>query len=122
MDRHPIFYFGCWDRPGHFLWAPDKRYLSDSDIRRLSLPTAAALDGSRLFLPRPEKKGTGTRTYLPAPHLTILAWWGNPWDSRGAVNSAIIAEGKLSATGIWRVFTRYFPELSAQLAVPLVET
>ncbi len=116
-----IVYFGCWGRAGHFMHSPGRQYLSDQEIKRNGIPTAAQLDGGRLFLPYPEKVGTGAVTYLPAPNLTVLAWWGNnPWDQRGAVNQAVITSGELGKTEMWKRFVRYFPELSEKLNQPLI--
>ena len=114
-----VVYFGCWGQAGHFLFLPNGQHVYDYEIRTMSLPTAAQLDASKLFLPQPEKVGTGAVTYLPAIDRSILAWWGNnPWDKRGAVNSAIITNGNLVSTEVWQQFTKHFPDLSAKLAVP----
>lgn len=86
------------------------------------MPTAAQLDGGRLFLPHPEKIGSGAITYLPAPHLTVLAWWGNnPWDNRGKVNSAVITNGELRDEILWHKFGQYFPELEKELKHPRLD-
>ena len=82
------------------------------------IPTAGNLDGSLLFLPRPEKTGTGCITYLPSIDRTILAWWGSPWDQRGAVNAAFITNGDLGEVAMWQRFVRYFPDLSAKISQP----
>jgi len=115
-----IVYFGCWNEAGHFLWQPGRRGLRDYDADKMLIPTASQLDGSKLFLPSPEKVGTGAVTYLPAPDRTVFAWWGiNPWDQRGAVNSAIITNGNLDETEMWQRFGKHFPELSEKLTRPL---
>lgn len=114
-------YFGCWNEAGHFLWGPGRRSIRDYDAEKLRIPTGYQLDGTQLFLPRPEKIGTGCVTYLPAMDCTVLAWWGSPWDSRGAVNAAFITNGDLGEIAMWQRFVRYFPELSAQLKQPVVE-
>ncbi len=121
MSQEPIIiYFGCWGAPGHFLWLPDMNSLYEHDGLKMMIPTAAQLDGSRLFLPRPEKAGTGAVTYLPATDRTVFAWWGNnPWDKRGAVNQAIITNGNLGEIQIWQRFVRYFPNLSEKLTQPV---
>lgn len=117
-----IAYFGCWGQAGHFLHYPGKQWVSDTDILMKGIPTAAQLDGGRLFLPHPEKVGTGTVTYLPAPNLTVLAWWGNnPWDERGKVNQAVIATGELGYSEMWQRFVSYFPELSEKLKRPVID-
>lgn len=123
-DRDSIYYFGCWDRPGHFLWDHTGKWVSDYHVRRFKLPTAGQLDGGTLFLPQ-EVIGRGAITYLPAPNLTILAWWGNnPWDGRGKVNQAIICvdhSGSAGETVMWQMFTRYFPDLEKLLKRPVID-
>lgn len=114
-------YFGCWNEAGHFLWGPGQRSLYDHQIREMVIPTPGDLDGSLLFLPRPEKTGTGCVTYLPAINRSILAWWGSPWDKRGAVNAAFITNGDVGAVAMWQRFARYFPELSAAIDQPTVD-
>ncbi len=116
-----IVYFGCWSYAGHFLWGSGRRSLSDLVAAKMLIPIASHLDGSKQFLPHPEKIGTGSITYLPAPNRTILAWWGNnPWDQRGAVNSAIITNGKLGQVAMWQRFVKHFPDLSEQLKQPTI--
>ena len=116
-----IVYFGCWGAAGHYLWWPNMNSLDYHESEKRSLPTADQLDGTRLFLPHPEKVGTGAITYLPAPNLTVLAWWGNnPWDDRGKVNNAIITNGDTGETVIWQLFARHFPKLEKQMKRPVI--
>ena len=114
-------YFGCWNEAGHFLWAPGRRSIYDHEVRDMVIPTPGDLDGSKLLLPHPEKTGTGCITYLPAINRTVLAWWGSPWDKRGAVNAAFITNGDLGEIAMWQRFARYFPELSAVIDQPTVD-
>jgi len=114
-----IAYFGCWGDTGHYLWMPGKHRPSRPEEE--SLPRAGALDGSIMFLPQPEQVGTGAITYLPAPNLTVLAWWGNPWDKRGAVNSAVIVTGNVPRLEVlWGAFEKAFPDLASQLERPVL--
>jgi hypothetical protein len=94
--------------------------LHDDQADRLGVPRGRELDGGPLFLPRPEKNGDGALTFLPAPNLTILAWWGSPFDTRGAVNNAIITSGLQSAETCWARFCVAFPLLSAKLKFPTI--
>jgi hypothetical protein len=114
-----ILYFGCHERAGHFIWG---RYgqVREFDRERWKYPSAASLDASVIFLPRPEKVGTGALTYLPAADKTILAWWGSPWDTRGNVNAALIAIGRLSADDCWARFEVRLPQIAKHLTKPLV--
>jgi len=86
-------------------------------MRPAHIPRPHQLDGGQLFLPRLERKGDACLTYLPAPDRTVLAWWGSPFDERGAVNSAIITEGNVSAEECWQRFVDQFSDL-AQLPKP----
>jgi len=115
-----IAYFGCWGEAGHYLWAPGKQRLWD----RNEWPRDYHLDGGILFLPLPERAGYGAITFLPVPGITVLAWWGSPWDKRRAVNSAVMVRGNVPALdAIWAAFAKSFPELAAQLQKPvLLET
>ncbi len=116
-----IVYFGCWGAAGHYLWLPNKNTLYRHESDKLSIPSAEKLDATALFLPHPEKVGAGVITYLPAPNLTVLAWWGNnPWDERGKVNSAVITNGDVGEIALWQRFVRYFPDLSEKLKQPLL--
>lgn len=112
-----IAYFGCWNEPGHYLKMPGNRKPYSDEQKKL--PSPGHLDGSILFLPRPEKVGVGAITYLPGPNLTVLAWWGSPFDRRGAVNSAVIVSGHVrSLDAIWGSFEKHFPELAGRLRRP----
>jgi hypothetical protein len=113
-----VLYFGCWDQAGHFLWEPNHQHMRDFDADRLLIPRGRDLDASLVFLPKPEKVACGAVTYLPANDRTVLAWWGSPWDNRGAVNSAIIVSGKASAEDCWQRFDATFPALARQLKMP----
>lgn len=113
-----IFYFGCWDKPGHFLYRPTREMVRDDRCAQLQIPAPAQLDATVLFLPQPERVAFGARTYLPAPNCTILAWWGNPWDSRGAVNNAIILRDHATIDEIWDLFIEHFSGIAAAISRP----
>ena len=113
-----IYYFGCWGRAGHFLFDPSKQEPRGQNY--YLLPRAEDIDASPMFLPHPERKGAGALTYLPAIDLTILAWWGNPWDNRGKVNSAVLLRGRHDVDLVWSEFQMAFLSLAAQLTKPAV--
>jgi hypothetical protein len=117
-----IVYFGCWRQAGHFLWLPgwDRTSTRDFEIERLKIPKETQLDASILFLPRPEQKGMGMATYLPAPDRTVFAWWGSPFDNRGQVNSALIVEGKKGFDETWELFRAKFPDPENRISKPMI--
>lgn len=113
-----VYYFGCQNQAGHHLRDRTGRSIGDHDSVRLRIPRDFDLDGGPLFLPFPERKGQGAITYLPACDITVLAWWGNPWDSRGAVNTAVLMRGKHDYDSVWRAFEEAFPSLAPKLPRP----
>ena len=118
------FYWGCWGAAGHFLHNHSKHTLRDGlETKWFNVPTDHQLDATGIFLPREERHGDGCLTYLPAMDLQVLAWWGNnPWDTRGAVNQAILlrepGRPKWTFDQLWARFEIYYPELSKQLPKP----
>jgi hypothetical protein len=113
-----VLHWGCRNRPGHFLTFPDGRMLRPAEYKELRVPTPAQLDGTDLFLPRPEKQGFGALTYLPASDLTILAWWEGKFDGRGGCNMALILSGRATAEECWQRFQAAMPSIAAQLQPP----
>jgi hypothetical protein len=94
MSDEEIYYFGCMDVPGHYLFRgkihQNPRYLPDDFP--VSLRT---LDGGLLppMLPRVE----GRAEIIHCEEWTILAFWDNSVDSRSGANSNFIIRG-------WTVF------------------
>lgn len=117
-----VLFFGCNGRPGHYLIGPGGGTIREFEADRLNVPRDHNLDGSHIFLPRPERVGLGALTYLPATDRTVLAWWGNPADTRGGVNNAIIVDGKASAEKVWQRFSIVFAGLASKLTMPNLPT
>ncbi len=111
-------FFGCWDAPGHYMWAEGKRKVDD--CKREMLPRGEDLDGSHLFLPYPENVGEGRCTYLPALNVTAFSWWNRVFDTRGAVNSHIIVRGDVGPQTCWNVLQYRFKELAAHHKKPII--
>ena len=118
-----LLHFGC--RPatglGHYLTYPDGREVRERDYVSLLIPGPGLLDGSRLFLPRPERPGTGALTYLSAPDRTILAWWGSALDPRPGANQALLAEGCWTDGMLWAAFQHQFPDVAPAAKPTLID-
>ena len=112
-----VYFFGCWNASGHFLRDQAKQLVRDA--KRLRIPSDIVLDGGPMFLP-PEKVGTGALTYLPACDITLLAWWGNPFDTRPGTNNAILIRGAYGRDSMWHEFSQAFPTLAPKLERPIV--
>ena len=120
-----VLFFGRNQRAGHFLWIDDHRtaYSNDScKMKTFNTGKVSYYDGSDFILPRPEVVGTGAITFFPHLGCTVLAWWGSPFDRRGAVNNSIIITGYIKSENplfaIWELFEQAFPILSKKLTKP----
>jgi len=113
-----IAYFGCWKGAGHFLFSSGWQSLRDFNATQMRIPLPQYLDGTGLFLPTKERVGDACITYLPAPHRTVLAWWGSPFDTRGAVNCAVITDGDRSMGEVWEAFKDSFPDPEGLITRP----
>lgn len=114
-----LLYFGCWDRPGHYIWTRDKRTVYAHEVSSLAL-RAEDLDGSTIFLPRPERPGHGQLTHLfrDGEPITVLAWWDRTFDQRGACNAAIQCDGWERMPRLWERFGRVYSTLAPKLTIP----
>lgn len=86
----------------------------------MMIPRPSMLDGGIAFLPQPEEPGVGALTYLPAPNLTILAWWESAFDGRPGCNMALIGNGYGTAASLWNQFAAAAPDVVAHLTMPQV--
>lgn len=113
-------YFGCWGQAGHYMFMQGKREISDIQCEQSNIPKGHQLDGSFLFLPRPEIPDHGRLTYLSAMNVTVLSWWNSLYDKRSKVNSHFIMRGEISVASMWHMFKHYFPELHAAHTKPFI--
>lgn len=125
MWREPgefTYYFGAWDVPGHHLWTPSRLRLYPTNKTSTRLPMDTDLDGSYMFLPRPESPSIGAITYVQNVHLqyTVLAWWDRTFDSRPGSCCAIVTGGRVMYEEAWERFSYYYPELSTKLSTPVL--
>lgn len=116
-----LLYFGCWDRPGHFLFDRNKRTVYDPEQEYgPRVFSDKALDGSFVFLPRPEEPGVGRLTHVLVGDdcTTVLAWWDRTFDTRGNCNAAIQLSGWENADVVWERFQIVYPALGKVLKKP----
>lgn len=114
-----LLYFGCWDKPGHYLYAPTGYTLQYDGVPTLAL-RGEDLDGSRLFLPWPEIPGQGQLTHVirGLECVTVLAWWDRTFDQRGRCNAAIQCDGWELADRLWVRFSAVYSALAQKLKKP----
>lgn len=89
-----VFYFGCWNEPGHYLHNPAGSRLHSERTLPHDFPCAInVLDTGFLPPNLPETEGRATVAHLNG--WTILAFWDRSVDSRGKCNSAFVMRDTL---------------------------
>jgi hypothetical protein len=89
-------YFGCWNRPGHYLHRPDGNTLWDAKQKIPGFPWSDALmDGGLLNNgKRPDVyDGKVFSTCGGLSFWWAFFWWDNSVDRRGASNSGFYVRG-----------------------------
>ncbi len=82
-----FFYFGCWDRPGHFLYDTSGR-CSDRQTPADFPVEYRILDGGLLPPNQPQKQGR--LSVWRTNGWAIISFWDRSVDSRGGCNSAFV--------------------------------
>lgn len=88
-------YFGCWDRPGHYLFDVGGNHLWDSYPDDFPEPWRKLIDGGLLKNGHVEDDYTG-RVYWTCGGVAFwyaFYWWDNSVDHRGASNSSFYVRG-----------------------------
>lgn len=132
-----VYFFGCWNAAGHYLFAPGGRSVRECDPERF------VLNGERYHIdgtlaPR-RFEHTGELTFL-AEHpvddrwritsktkecaqgefflhhldngFTAISWWDrNQGDKRGACNSTVLLEGEHDVPTMLRTLSQHFPHV-----------
>ncbi len=109
-----IYYFGCWDRPGHFLYDHKGKNIGFSvgglPWRRIDgnlCPTDTRKEG---IVKINHKKG-----------WTAAAFWDYSIDHRGGCNSVFFFEDLLDFDEIIMEFKKTFPKIYNRFDFELVE-
>ena len=98
-----VYYFGCFDEVGHYLYYPDGRSVYERDATPWSWP---AIDGS---LAPEGQQVQGLALLHKKDGWTAIAFWDRTFDSRGNSNSAFLAEGDFTFEEMLELAKKYFP-------------
>lgn len=115
-----IYYFGCWNEPGHYLHSKEGRVsYRDENVRSWG----SALDGG-IFLPSgPQMEGryrlTHIRMETAYQYWTVIGWWDRSVDSRPGSCSAFLARETLSADEILALAHQDFPQVFSRMKFEL---
>ena len=118
--KSPIYYFGCWDRSGHYLHSPDGRSMSREAIGPFDVYGNVGLPIDCKFTPGPHAitGGLQDESFVALTYLrgwTVMAMWDNSIDGRPGSNAAFIAEGRLTEVEMWSLARQYFPKIVTRL-------
>lgn len=104
-DRGEFYFFGCWNKPGHFIYGPSGMTLAKN------FPFGSV---DYKFCPVIDDEHIATLTHLHG--WTILAMRDYSIDKRGNSNAAFIAEGSLDFLTMWSLAINIFPTITPRLA------
>lgn len=117
MSEAAIYYFGCWDRIGHYLCDPSGRH-----VRSAGPFTDCNLDGTfpnHVHIPGGRyNERVEDDTIASLAHWkgwTVLAMWDRSVDTRAACNAAFIAEGEHTHAEMWALARQHYPKIVARL-------
>jgi hypothetical protein len=109
MSTPAVLYFGCWDRPGHFLFQPNGQW-------PLSHATPFGSFGEQLDRDhyKPEEQTEGVARLTHDSGWTILAFWDRSVDRRSGCHSTFLAPGTWSAEEMIAGAREAFPSVWAR--------
>jgi len=113
-----VYFFGCWERSGHFLWEPNGTHASQrtSDIPWRNLDQALC-PGYREGAYTPEADQVeGQAALHHQGGWTALAWWDRSVDTRFGCNAVLIAEGTWTSEEMLRIGRERFPSIMRRFA------
>jgi hypothetical protein len=112
------YYFGCWQEPGHYLFAPGgrnaERHIPDD------FPVSVhILDGGLLPPKLPEVEGRASLAHING--WTILSFWDRSIDKRGKCNSSFLFRGRLTFAEACQQAANNFPYLWTRFKFEVTE-
>lgn len=138
------FYFGCWNRPGHYMHRPDGRWdhsngleyygggrhLDSSLAPRRTKAMYGRSGGGIVYSGSTSIKAAGQRITYDSEEcpqgqflrhdldsgFTAISWWDRQQgDGRGACNSTILLEGAHTSEEMLAALAEHFPHVLANL-------
>lgn len=110
------YYFGCWRRPGHFLYRPDGLTTSWPGLRNQELDC--------ILCPQDKAQPEGSAALSVRPgEFTVLSFWDRTGDSRMNSNSNFVMSGEHDFDSAVQTAREAFPEVWERICfeVRLVE-
>lgn len=123
-----IYYFGCVERAGHFLWTPGPR-----DALRDTTPWGPCPDGTLCPHPNPRcefntnhfgckcEQHEGIALLHHKDGWTALGFWDRSVDKRGGCNSNFLAEGIYTFEQMIDLATQHYPAIVSRYKFEIKE-
>lgn len=108
-----VYYFGCNERAGHFLWDPSL-FLTQNDDK---IPWRN-IDGG--LCPK-NKEVEGEALLHVKDGWTAISFWDRSVDKRGACNSSFIAEGVHTFDEMCKIAQEKFPKVWGRFPFKITE-
>jgi hypothetical protein len=124
-ERRVMYYFGCIESAGHYLWDQFMNSPSMGDgVGKEMWEAFPRLDGghcpgSRVRGRRAERSRIQTEglvrvTYSSKKHWTLISFWDRSVDGRGGCNSGFMMRGRHDFLTMWRTAQRLFPHVCSR--------
>ena len=116
-----MYYFGCWDEPGHYLHDPRGRVLRREQVGPFDVYGQMGLPLDERFTPGPHPHGGSglqDESFVALTYVrgwTVMAMWDRSVDTRPGCNAAFIREGRLSEADMWALARQHYPRIVARL-------
>jgi len=105
MAEDAIYYFGCWDRVGHYLHVPGGATVRESWIPEDFPLNWKTLDGGLL----PKHQDPVSRYLWRTTGWTIVTMWDRTVDSRPNSCAAFVVRGEMGMQEVWNLARQHFP-------------
>lgn len=119
MSPPEIYFFGCRQYAGHFLWTPKMERLGRISTLKIceALGGGVAYDLDAGFAPKDPKQIEGrAAVHNLKSGWTVVAWWDRSVDNRFGSNSALIMRGTHTLSEVLLAAADQFPELLPRFA------
>lgn len=110
-ESQDIYYFGCWDGVGHYLWLPGMRHSASG-------PSVSNILDSKRWQPS-RKEGEAKVTHVDG--CTILSFADYSVDSRGGSHSTFLIRGTVDFDTALSMAKENFPQVFARFKFEIVE-
>lgn len=112
-----MYYFGCWHRPGHYLYTMTGSLLTTRTVPQDFPCMLVVLDGG--FLPPCLPQDEGRTTLVHLNGWTILSFWDRSGDMRLGSSSTFLTRGLHTFEAMCALAQRHFRDVWARMPFPV---